>query len=81
MRVLILRLSSFGDILQTLPAIDALAAAGNSVSFLTKKNFSALVKNHPKIEDVLELQGNGSLIDLWATARLVHSKNFSHIYD
>lgn len=81
MRVLIIRLSSFGDILQTLPAIDALAANGYSVSYLTKKNFSSLVKHHPKVETVIELHGKGSLLDLWRTARVIHSKKFSHIYD
>ena len=81
MKVLIIRLSSFGDILQTLPAISALHDSGSTVSYLTKKNFSSLVRTHPKLESVIELQGKGTLKDLWETAQSIDSQNFTHIYD
>lgn len=81
MKVLIIRLSSFGDILQTLPAITALHNSGASVSYLTKKNFSSLVRTHPNIHSVLELHGKGSFLDLWSTAREIHQLQFTHIYD
>lgn len=81
MKVLIIRLSSFGDILQTLPAITALHNSGASVSYLTKKSFSPLISSHPHIHTVLELHGKGSFKDLWITAREIHHHNFTHIYD
>lgn len=81
MKVLILRLSSFGDILQTLPSITALHDTGATVSYLTKKGFTPLVHQHPHIHSVLELQGRGSLKDLWTTAQLIHEQQFTHIYD
>lgn len=81
MRVLIIRLSSFGDILQTLPAVDALAATGAEVSYLTKSSFAPLLRHHPRLHEVLELAGKGRIADLWATAKILRSKNFTHVYD
>lgn len=81
MRVLVIRLSSFGDILQTLPAVDALAASGAEVSYLTKKTFAPLIRHNPHVHEVLELAGKGSVSDLWATARLLRDKKFTHVYD
>lgn len=81
MKALIVRLSSFGDILQTLPTIDSLTAAGAEVSYLTKKTFIPLMKNHPHLHSVIELEGRGSLIDIFNTAKKINKENFTHIYD
>lgn len=81
MRVLLIRLSSFGDILQTLPAVEALASHGATVGYLTKPAFSPLVRNNPNISRVLEMDGKGSVWNLWTTALKIHSLNYTHIYD
>lgn len=81
MRVLVIRLSSFGDILQTLPAVDALAASGAQVSYLTKATFAPLLSHSPSVHEVIQLSGKGSMKDLWSTAKLVRDKKFTHIYD
>lgn len=81
MRVLIIRLSSFGDILQTLPAVDALASNGATVGYLTKSAFSPLLRNNPNVNRVIELDGKGTLPQLMTTAWKIHKLNYTHIYD
>lgn len=81
MRVLIIRLSSFGDILQTLPAVDALASSGATVGYLTKPAFSPLLRNNPHVNRVIELDGKGALPQLLSTAWKIHHLNYTHIYD
>lgn len=81
MRVLVIRLSSFGDILQTLPAVDALASSGAEVSYLTKKTFAPLVRHNPNVREVIELVGRGGINDLWITAKILRHKKFTHVYD
>jgi ADP-heptose:LPS heptosyltransferase len=83
MHVLVIRFSSFGDILQSLPAVSALSAHNTSsrISYLTKKQFVPLVKNHPAITQTEELLGKGSFLDLWQMARRLSENKYTHVYD
>ncbi len=82
-KILILRLSSFGDIIQTLPCVDALAAESYDVDFLTKKAFLAPLKAHPQIRQIYTFETQGS--SLWQELRkvkdLIRTQEYDCIYD
>lgn len=53
MKVLVVRFSSIGDIVLTSPILRALnVQLGAEVHFITKKKFSAVVSNNPRIEKI-----------------------------
>lgn len=82
-KVLILRLSSFGDIIQTLPCIDLLAQQGYCVHFVTKKSFTAPLLAHDKIDKlhIFETQNTSLLKELKRINSLIASEQYDYIYD
>ena len=77
MNILVVRFSSFGDILQSLPALTALHRRfpDATMTYPTQPAFAALVENHPGVNSVRPLDGRGRLRDLW---RLAHALNAQH---
>jgi heptosyltransferase-2 len=73
--ILIIRLSSIGDILLTTPVIRCLKRAlpDAQIAYLTKKAYAPLVKHHPLIDDVIELN-SGGLKELISLRNTVLSK-------
>jgi lipopolysaccharide heptosyltransferase I len=55
MKILIVRLSSFGDVVHTFPALTDLAAAGLDVEvdWLVDDSFAAIARLHPAVKDVI----------------------------
>jgi heptosyltransferase-2 len=55
-RILIIRLSSLGDVILTTPVIGALKAAfpDSELSFLTKTEYADLLKNDPRLHSLIE---------------------------
>jgi ADP-heptose:LPS heptosyltransferase len=51
-RVLVIRLSSMGDVVMSTSVLDPLRRAGFEVSFLAKKAFTPLLEHHPDIHEV-----------------------------
>lgn len=69
MKVLIIRLSSIGDIVLTSPIIRCVKKqlSNPDIHFLTKENFSSLIINNPHVNKVQRLKNNdlkGLIIDL-----------------
>ena len=52
MRILIVRLSSMGDVIHTLPLAENARAAGHSVGWIVERAFSGLLDGHPAVERV-----------------------------
>jgi len=52
MRVLIVRLSSMGDVIHTLPLAENARAAGHTVGWVVERPFAGLLAGHPAIETV-----------------------------
>lgn len=52
-KVLLIRLSSLGDVVHCTSSIESWYAAGWEVSFLTKKNFSGVLAGNPHLTDLL----------------------------
>jgi heptosyltransferase II len=60
-RILIIRLSSMGDIILTFPVIEALKNSfpSSEIFYLTKNKYKDLLKDHPQIDYLLELDSEG----------------------
>lgn len=77
LKILIIRLSSIGDIILTTPIIRCLKQQINAdIDFLTKKNFENLLKSNPNITQIFGLSENKKeLLDL------LKSKKYDFIID
>jgi len=60
-RILVIRLSSLGDIILTTPVLDALKENyGNSeISFLTKQKYQGLFESDPRVDSVIYFEAEG----------------------
>ncbi|MGH1468191.1 MAG: glycosyltransferase family 9 protein [Bdellovibrionales bacterium] len=77
---LIIRFSSFGDIVQATFAAHSLVEKNYDVDLLTKKEFSNAFKNSSfPYKDVISYSKSED--SLWAIAKNVSKKNYSLIYD
>lgn len=83
-RLLVIRFSSFGDIVQAagVPAAFRLCFPESRIDWLVREDFRGLVDSHPLIERVLAFPrhaGLGSLIRLaW---QLAGEASYTHVYD
>lgn len=94
-RILILRFSSFGDILQCLsvPALLKQKWPHAEIHWATRENFRPLIESHPDVNKVWSLDFIGSenlqkssfeqkkRLSLWQLSKILHKENFTHIYD
>ncbi len=82
-KVIIIRFSSFGDVLQALSVAGAIKQMhpGCEIHWVTRREFAPLVENHPGIQKVWTIertQGFRGLIDL---GLILRREKFSHVYD
>lgn len=77
--VLVLRYSSLGDVVLTLPFLDALREAmpGIRISYAVKAAYAPLVRHHPAVAEVLELAPFGFPAHLLE----VCSRSFDMVFD
>lgn len=85
-KILIIRLSSFGDIIQTLPLIDAIKTQypGQKVEvdFLTKPEFKHSLEPHPDLHQVYYFdKKKGLLSQLREFNRQIQGVDYDYIYD
>ncbi|TDJ06039.1 MAG: glycosyltransferase family 9 protein [Deltaproteobacteria bacterium] len=82
-KILIIRFSSFGDIIQSLVTVNALKQKfpDSHIHWVTKSNFKEVVSTHQGIEKVWELGGAQQLTDLIELASVLRAQNFDFIYD
>ncbi|MBK8575601.1 MAG: glycosyltransferase family 9 protein [Elusimicrobia bacterium] len=78
-RVLVIRLSSLGDVVLTAPVLAALKAAwpGCHLTFLTKGAFAPVFSHSPHVNKVLQFEDKG----LWGWAREIRQSRFDVIID
>jgi heptosyltransferase-1 len=69
-KALVVRLSSVGDVVHTLPALAALRAHGWSVGWLVESRAAELLSDHPLLAHALRV-GRPSLLHIGATRRAV----------
>lgn len=83
MKVLILRFSSFGDILQCLSVAGAIKrdAPKSTIHWATRLEFKELIESHPAVNKVWHLNRKGGMSELWSFSRKLKKEKFTHIYD
>lgn len=83
MKILIIRFSSIGDLTQALsiPSFIKSYVPQAEIHFVTRKDLSSIVENHPAVQKIWTLdrkEGFAGLIKLISELR---KENFTHIYD
>lgn len=82
MKLLIVRLSSFGDILQAQACLSTVYkhSPDASVDWLVRSDFAELLKNQP-VRKVISLERKNGFLGLLALIWKLSSENYTHIYD
>lgn len=83
MKILIIRFSSFGDVLQTLSVAGRLGDSfpQAEIHWVTRPEYAPLVQTHPQIKKVWSLPPKSGLKDLLRLASDLKAEGFTHIYD
>lgn len=76
-RVLVIRLSSLGDVVLTAPVYKNLRESWPDarICVLVKPQFAPVLANNPNIDEVLVFSG------LWSTVREIRTRGFTHLLD
>lgn len=82
-KVLLIRFSSFGDIVQALPAASAIKQSWPEAElhWLVRADFQDLVKNHPAVNKTWILNRQDGLKGLIRLSQQLAKEQFTHVYD
>src|SRR6218665_3801257 len=82
-KLLIIRFSSFGDIVQALPVISAVKAQhpGAQIDWVVRSDFKGVVGGHPHLHRLWVFEKKSGLKGLLELCRLLSRENYTHIYD
>lgn len=77
LRILMIRLSSLGDIILTTPVLDALKQShpNSRISFLTKRKYEGLFESDPRVDSVIYFDSQGRHKGLSGLLGLIKSLN------
>ncbi|MFN8944058.1 MAG: glycosyltransferase family 9 protein [Pseudobdellovibrionaceae bacterium] len=80
---LVLRFSSFGDVLQSLSIAGKIKESfpEAQIHWITRSDFVPLVENHPGICKVYAIPKKSSVSSLWSLAKSLSNQNFDVVYD
>lgn len=82
-KVLIIRFSSFGDIVQCSSCVEFFDRNLNDVqiNWVTRQEFNELVKLNAKVDNVYTINRNSGIVGLFKLAILLRKQNYDVIYD
>jgi len=82
-KILLIRLSSIGDILLTTPFIRQTRKAypDSQIDFVIKKEYSDLLKNNPNINNLLEFDTTRGMQGLKNLKKLLRDENYDYVFD
>jgi len=82
-KILIIRFSSFGDIIQSLCIVNPLKNKfkNSTIHWATKDEFSEMLSSHPGIDKVYKLSGAKKISDLYKLGKVLRAENYDFIYD
>lgn len=83
MKILLMRFSSFGDVLQTLSVVGRLVEGfpASEIHWVTREEFAPLISSHPSVRKVWTLRKGAGLSDLIKLGQLLRAEGFTHVYD
>lgn len=83
MKILVIRFSSFGDVLQTLSVAGRLGDSlhGAEVHWVTRQEFVPLIESHPRVKKVWSLKKGDGFFALLKLAWQLKKQKYTHIYD
>lgn len=83
MKVLIIRFSSFGDVLQTLSVAGRIGTSWPQaeIHWVTREDMMPLMQHHPHVHKVWSLNRRAGFTDLWRLGRQLRTERFTHVYD
>lgn len=83
MKILLIRFSSFGDVLQTLSVAGRLAESfpDAEIHWVARAEYHDLIATHPRVARVWTLSKGAGFRDLWRLGRELERQRFTHIYD
>src|SRR4051812_888007 len=82
-RLLVIRFSSFGDIVQAQPSVSAFRAKFPSaqIHWLVRRDFRGLVAHNHSIDQVISFDRSEGLFNLLRLSWRLGAEPYSHIYD
>jgi ADP-heptose:LPS heptosyltransferase len=82
-KFLIIRFSSFGDVVQSLSIPSAIKAQypNAEVHWVTRKDMAQLLQNHPHITRIWDFDRKGGMSGLFKLAFALRAQGFTHVYD
>ena len=83
MKILIIRFSSIGDLTQALsiPSFIISNWPQTEIHFVTRKDLSAIIENHPHIQKIWTLDRNSGIKGLIKLIQELRRQKFTHVYD
>ena len=83
MKVLIIRLSSFGDILQglSIPSVISKKTPEAEIHWVVRQDFKDLLIHNPEIQKVWDFDKKQGLLGWLKLCWLLRKQNFTHVYD
>ncbi len=82
-KVLVIRFSSFGDIIQSFSGVNFLMRleGESEIHFLTKKEFAPLLSMHPAIKACWRYDRRSGVVGLWRLTKRLVAMDYDLIYD
>lgn len=82
-KILIIRFSSFGDVVQTLSVPSALRTRfpGSRIHWVTRQDLAGLLERHPSIDKIWSYDRKSGLRGLLDLASLLRNEKYDRIYD
>jgi heptosyltransferase-2 len=82
-KLLIIRFSSFGDIIQTLSVVEGFLNKNPEaeIHWAVRSDFTELLKHHPKITKIWSLDRKKGFSELWKLSQDLRKENYTHVYD
>ncbi|MGE3973786.1 MAG: glycosyltransferase family 9 protein [Bdellovibrionales bacterium] len=82
-KILIIRFSSFGDILQGLPVTDIIKTEWPQaqIHWVTREEYAPVLQEHSKIDQIWPFSRNLGLWGLFRLGTQLRAQNFTHVYD
>lgn len=82
-KILIIRFSAFGDVVQSLSLPTALAHTfpGADIQWITRRDMAPLLRHHPHIGKIWEFDRKTGILGLMQLCMQMRAEGFTHIYD